>query len=84
MTELVKDSTDDLWFLESTTDDDDDEGDKQLSDGNVYVNELDVVSEAGNEDRTDSENDSILPDEVSSAVVMLTSLLPITRRTFFT
>jgi len=80
----VKDSTDDLWFLESTTDDDDDEGDKQLSDGNVYVNELDVVSEAGNEDRTDSENDSILPDEVSSAVVMLTSLLPITRRTFFT
>ena len=77
MTELVKDSTDDLWFLESTTDDDD-EGDKQLSDGNVFVNELDVVSEAGNEDRTDSENDSILPDEVSSAVVLLTSLLPIT------
>jgi len=77
VTELVKDSTDDLWFLESTTDDDD-EGDKQLSDGNVFVNELDVVSEAGNEDRTDSENDSILPDEVSSAVVLLTSLLPIT------
>ena len=77
MTELVKDSTDDLWFLESTTDNDD-EGDKQLSDGNVFVNELDLVSEAGDEDRSDSENDSILPDEVSSALVLLTSLLPIT------
>ena len=77
MTELVKDSTDDLWFLESTTDNDD-EGDKQLSDGNVFVNELDLVSEADDEDQSDSENDSIMPDEVSSAVVLLTSLLPIT------
>jgi len=77
VTELVKDSTDDLWFLESTTDNDD-EGDKHLSDGNVFVNELDLVSEADDEDQSDSENDSIMPDEVSSAVVLLTSLLPIT------
>ena len=76
MTELVKDSTDDLWFLESTTDDDG-EGDKQLSDGDVFTNELDLVSEAGDEDHSDSENESILPDEVSSAVMLMTSLLPI-------
>lgn len=66
-TELVKDSTDDLWFLESTTDDND-EGDKQFSDGNVFANELDLVSEAGDAAGTDSDNDSILPDEVSSLV----------------
>jgi len=69
VTELVKDSTDDLWFLESTTDDSD-ENDKQISDGNVFANELDLVSEAGDVVESDSENDSILRDEVSSDVVL--------------
>ena len=71
MTELVKDSTDDLLFLESTTDDND-EGDKQFSDGNVFANELDVVSDAGDAADSDSENESILPDEVSFDALLLT------------
>ena len=62
VTELVKDSTDDLWFLESTTDDDD-ECEKQFSDGNVFANERVLVSD--DDDDSDTEYDSILPDEVS-------------------
>jgi len=60
----VKDSTDDLWFLESTTDDDNDR-EKQFSDSNVFANELDLVSDADVLADSDSDNDSILPDEVS-------------------
>ena len=68
VTELVKDSTDDLWFLESATDDDN-EGEKPSTDGNTFVNELDVVSDADNVADSDSEKDSILPDEVSMSFV---------------
>ena len=60
----MKDSTDDLWFLESTTDDDNDR-EKQFSDSNVFANELDLVSDADVLADSDSDNDSILPDEVS-------------------
>lgn len=63
VTELVKDSTDDLWFLESATDDDN-IGEQQFSDGSVFANELDLVSDADNVVvDSDSEKDSILPDE---------------------
>ena len=60
----MKDSTDDLWFLESTTDNDN-EGEKQFSDGNVFANELDLASDADVVADSDSEKESILPDEVS-------------------
>lgn len=64
VTEFVKDSTDDLWFLESATDDDVDD-EKPISDGNVFANELGVVSDAEDAADTESDKDSILPDEVS-------------------
>ena len=64
VTELVKDSTDDLWFLNSTTDDDNDD-EKQYSDGNVFADELDLVSDADYVANSDSDSDGILPDEVS-------------------
>jgi len=63
----VKDSTDDLWFLESTTDDDS-ECDKQSSDGSVFANELDLVSDADDVADNGSDNESILPDEVSNVL----------------
>jgi len=65
VTELVKDSTDDLWFLDSTTDDDNNDVDKQMSDGNVFDNELQLVSDADDVADSDSDSVSILPDEVS-------------------
>jgi len=68
VTELVKDSTDDLWFLDSTTDNDDDNNDvdKEISDGNVFDNELQLVSDADDVVAdSDSDSVSILPDEVS-------------------
>jgi len=67
----VKDSTDDLWFLESATDDDNN-GDKQFSDGSVFANELDLVSDVDNVADSDSEKDSILPDEVGTSFVCIT------------
>jgi len=60
----VKDSTDDLWFLESATDDDDN--------GSVFANELDLVSDVDNVADSDSEKDSILPDEVGTSFVCIT------------
>ena len=61
----MKDSTDDLWFMESATDDDS-KGEKQFSDGSVFANELDLASDAdSNVVDSDSEKEGILPDEVS-------------------
>ena len=54
--------------MESATDDDN-EGEKPSTDGNTFANELDVVSDADNVADSDSEKDSILPDEVSMSFV---------------
>jgi hypothetical protein len=53
----VKDSTDDLWFLEET--DDDGIGDnfvRHLSDSDVYANEYELVSEP-DDDAEQSDSD---------------------------
>jgi hypothetical protein len=55
----VKDSTDDLWFLEETSDEDDVDDNlfRHLSDNDVYANEYELVSEpddaAGHSDSDD-------------------------------
>ena len=64
VTAIVKDSTDDLWFLHTDTDGavySSDNGDDK-----VYINELDVVSTVGNhDDASDSDSDINMKQDVS-------------------
>jgi hypothetical protein len=54
ITDVVKDSTDDLWFLD--TDDSDDDIFGIQSDSDVYANEYELISERGDTgDRSDDD-----------------------------
>ena len=56
VTELVKDSSDDLWFLEEG----DDRGDDDWLSDNVYADEYDLVSEVSGAAADDTDDDIIV------------------------